>query len=66
MEDTPFLLQYHLSRRQDEGWGMMALVFAKDVEEAEKKLILSKTYQYSDAISSETVKPDAIKCLNIY
>lgn len=60
-----YLLKYDLGRRSDEGRGYIALVSAVNLKEAEDKLIKAETYQYTDAISNETIKPRNINCLNI-
>ena len=60
-----YLLQYHLSRRSDEGWGKLALVFAKSLEEALDILDKKVSYHYTDAFASEIICPDNIICLNI-
>lgn len=60
-----YLLQYHLSRRSDEGHGRLALVTAESLEEAKIKLDKKVTYHYTDAIASEIIHPDCINCLNI-
>ena len=64
-EGNQYLLQFHLSRRSDEGWGRLRLVFASSLEEAEKILDEKVTYHYTDALASEMIHPDTIKCLNI-
>lgn len=63
--EKQFLLQYHLSRRSDEGHGNLRLVTALSLEEAKQKLINAVTYTYQDALNCEIIKPDGIKCLNI-
>lgn len=65
VSEKPFLFSYHSSRRSDEGWGNMALVFAKDAEQAKEKLIAAKTRHSCDAFSDYTIVPDYIKLLNI-
>jgi hypothetical protein len=62
---SQFMLQYHLSRRSDEGWGNMKLVSAKNKEEAIEILIDKESYKYTDALSCAMVVPDNIRCLNI-
>lgn len=64
-EKKQFLLQYKIGRRSDEGWGRLALVSAFNIEEAENILVKNKTYNYTDALASEIIKPDHITCLNI-
>lgn len=60
-----FLVQYHLSRRDDEGWGRQALVTAKSIEEAKEILIDKVSYKYTDVFACEMITPDNIICLNI-
>ena len=62
---SQFLLQYHLSRRSDEGWGNSKLVLARDEAEAIEILIDKVSYRYTDALSCAMVVPDNISCLNI-
>jgi hypothetical protein len=63
--EKQYLLQYHLSRRSDEGHGRLALVTATSLDEAMIKLDKEVTYKYTDAICSQIIHPDSIKCLNI-
>lgn len=64
-EKKLFLLEYHLSRRSDEGWGHLALIEAESFQSAKEKLIAAKTHDWSDALSHGTLSPDHIKCLNL-
>lgn len=63
-----FLLEYHLSRRDDEGWGNLALINAHDFNEAKEILIKAKTYNDNPGLANgwpTPLQPDHIKCLNI-
>jgi hypothetical protein len=65
MTEKQYLLQFHLSRRMDEGWNQLRLVTATSFEEAVVKLKEKVTYTYRDDFSSQIVIPDNIICLNI-
>lgn len=66
-----FLFSYHRSRRSDEGWNQMALVYAEDEEAAKAKLIKERTVPEKEANIATGFRctgdlvPDNIRCLNI-